>query len=42
MNDIRHLGVIMDGNRRWAENHNLQSFQGHDKGADTFVDLCDW
>ena len=42
MNEIKHLGVIMDGNRRWAENHNLQSFQGHDKGADTFVDLCDW
>ena len=42
MNEMKHLGVIMDGNRRWAENHNLQSFQGHDKGADTFVDLCDW
>lgn len=42
MNEIRHLGVIMDGNRRWAENNGLQTFQGHDKGADTFVDLCDW
>ena len=42
MNEIKHLGVIMDGNRRWAENNNLQSFQGHDKGADTFVNLCDW
>lgn len=42
MNEIRHLGVIMDGNRRWAENNGLQTFQGHDKGADTFVNLCDW
>lgn len=42
MNEIRHLGVIMDGNRRWADNNGLQSFQGHDRGADTFVNLCDW
>lgn len=42
MNKIRHLGVIMDGNRRWAKNKGMESFQGHDKGADTFVDLCDW
>ncbi len=42
MNNIRHLGVIMDGNRRWANNNGLQSFQGHDKGAEVFVSLCDW
>lgn len=41
-NKLRHLGVIMDGNRRWAEKNGLKSFQGHDKGADTFVNLCDW
>ncbi len=41
--DIRHLGVIMDGNRRWARAHMLQSvMRGHEKGLDTFVDLCDW
>lgn len=42
MNEIKHIGVIMDGNRRWANNNGLQSFQGHDKGADAFVNLCDW
>lgn len=42
MNEIKHLGVIMDGNRRWAKSRGLQSFQGHDKGADAFVNLCDW
>jgi undecaprenyl diphosphate synthase len=32
----------MDGNRRWAKKNALPSFQGHDKGADVFVDTCDW
>lgn len=42
MDTLKHLGVIMDGNRRWAKDHGLQPFQGHDKGADVFVDICDW
>lgn len=42
METLKHLGVIMDGNRRWAKLNGLQSFQGHDKGADMFVNICDW
>lgn len=42
MDTIRHIGVIMDGNRRWARQNGLQSFQGHDRGADVFVETCDW
>lgn len=42
MSAIKHIGVIMDGNRRWARQNGLQSFQGHDRGADVFVDTCDW
>ena len=42
MNEINHVGIIMDGNRRWAKKNGLQAFQGHDKGADVFVDTCDW
>lgn len=42
MGNIRHIGVIMDGNRRWAKQNGLQSFQGHDRGANVFVDICDW
>jgi undecaprenyl diphosphate synthase len=42
VNAIRHLGVIMDGNRRWAKGNGVQSFRGHDRGADVFVDTCDW
>ena len=42
-NKVRHLGVIMDGNRRWARRHMFRSvMRGHEKGVDTFIDLCEW
>ena len=42
-NTVRHLGVIMDGNRRWAKQHMFESvMRGHEKGVDTFIDLCEW
>jgi len=28
----RHVGLIADGNRRWANEHGLPSFEGHRKG----------
>ena len=28
----RHLGLILDGNRRWAQEHNLRPFEGHRRG----------
>jgi undecaprenyl diphosphate synthase len=28
----RHLGLILDGNRRWAKEHNLRPFEGHRRG----------
>ncbi len=40
---IKHLGVIMDGNRRWARQHKLESvIKGHEKGVDKFMELCMW
>ena len=29
----RHIAIIMDGNRRWAKEHNLPSAAGHKKGV---------
>ncbi len=29
-----HLGIIIDGNRRWAKKKGLLSFEGHRKGLD--------
>ena len=40
---IQHIGVIMDGNRRWAKQHKLESvIKGHEKGVDKFMEICMW
>ena len=31
----KHIAIIMDGNRRWAKQKNLDIKQGHKKGAET-------
>lgn len=31
-----HVGIIMDGNRRWAKNHGLPVSAGHSSGAKVF------
>lgn len=33
--NLRHIAIIMDGNRRWAKNKNLPSAIGHKKGVDS-------
>ena len=43
-NDIKHIAIIMDGNRRWAKEHNLPSPAGHKKGVEALrktVRACD-
>ncbi|MEK7097912.1 MAG: polyprenyl diphosphate synthase [Patescibacteria group bacterium] len=37
-----HIGIIMDGNRRWAEERNLPSFEGHLKGYEKLRKAADW
>lgn len=32
--ELKHIAVIMDGNRRWAKERNLPSAFGHKKGVD--------
>lgn len=32
--DLKHVAIIMDGNRRWAKERNLPSAVGHKKGVD--------
>ncbi len=31
----KHLGIILDGNRRWAKERGLSSLEGHKAGSDT-------
>ena len=38
----RHVGVILDGNRRWARSVGAASAEGHQRGADKIVDLLRW
>lgn len=37
-----HIAIILDGNRRWAENHSLPTLLGHREGADKIENLLDW
>ncbi|MCL1845197.1 MAG: polyprenyl diphosphate synthase [Defluviitaleaceae bacterium] len=39
---LQHIGVIMDGNRRWARAHKVELYMGHNKGAENFGHVCDW
>ena len=32
----RHVGIIMDGNGRWAQQRGLPRYKGHIEGAKTF------
>ena len=36
------VGIIMDGNRRWAKNKGLPSFEGHRIGYNKMKEVADW
>lgn len=36
------LGIIMDGNRRWARAQGLPSFAGHRQGAEKLKEVLEW
>ncbi|NTW40587.1 MAG: isoprenyl transferase [Cellulomonadaceae bacterium] len=38
----RHIGVILDGNRRWARSLGESTSTGHRRGADKISDLLSW
>lgn len=37
--DIKHIAIIMDGNRRWAKENNLEKSLGHKKGAEVLEEI---
>lgn len=37
-----HVGIILDGNRRWAKRHDMKPWQGHREGAKNFEKFIDW
>ena len=36
---LQHLGIIADGNRRWAKEHGLPKVEGHKRGLETIETL---
>jgi len=37
-----HIAIILDGNRRWAAEKDLDPWFGHEKGAERVEQLLDW
>ena len=42
MKPIKHLGVILDGNRRLAKRLMIKPWQGHNLGAKKIKQLLEW
>ena len=38
---LTHLGIIADGNRRWAKEHGVPKIEGHKRGLDVIQDLIE-
>ena len=36
---LEHLGVIADGNRRWAKERGLPTIEGHRRGLDSIEQM---
>ena len=41
MSSLVHLGIIADGNRRWAKERGLPTIEGHKKGLDAISELVE-
>jgi tritrans,polycis-undecaprenyl-diphosphate synthase [geranylgeranyl-diphosphate specific] len=39
---LEHIAIILDGNRRWASENDLNPWLGHEKGAERVEQLLDW
>lgn len=42
VNDIQCIGVIIDGNRRWAKERGLAPMRGHEAGFKKFKEFLEW
>lgn len=40
MEELKHIGIIMDGNGRWAKQRGLKRSLGHKEGSKTLEQLC--
>lgn len=42
LKELKHLAIIMDGNRRWAKSRGLSIKNGHKAGANTLSNTINW
>tara|TARA_Y100000310_G_scaffold267889_1_gene280203 strand:- start:3242 stop:3931 length:690 start_codon:yes stop_codon:yes gene_type:complete len=42
LNKLNHVGIILDGNRRFARRFKWNPWKGHEKGAENVEKLLDW
>ncbi|WP_169778675.1 polyprenyl diphosphate synthase [Campylobacter curvus] len=42
MNELKHLGIIMDGNGRWAKRRGFLRTKGHEVGASVVEAMCEF
>ncbi|MGP1484798.1 MAG: polyprenyl diphosphate synthase [Campylobacter sp.] len=42
MNELKHLGIIMDGNGRWAKKRGFLRTKGHENGAKVVEEICEF
>lgn len=38
----KHIAIIMDGNRRWAHQHNLPDVKGHEAGSENLQKIVEY
>ena len=38
----QHIAIVMDGNRRFAQEHHVDRARGHALGAEKLFDVCQW
>ncbi|MBD3251501.1 hypothetical protein GF380_03530, partial [Candidatus Uhrbacteria bacterium] len=38
---VKHLAIIMDGNRRWAKERGMPGFKGHEAGYAALKNIGD-
>ncbi|MFH2027950.1 MAG: polyprenyl diphosphate synthase, partial [Nanoarchaeota archaeon] len=40
--ELKHIAIILDGNRRWAKKYHMPAAKGHEKGFKKIADLLEW
>ncbi len=41
-NQIKHIAIVMDGNRRWARENKILALEGHRRGYEKLKDVARW